>query len=102
MVPGFLERLVGSTSPPGGNQVDGLPPASNTKTVAKRARRGRLTVLLTLKNQFSEMFASMQVLGNPKIVVEDILKFIEMVLKCKNDFEISEFYRSQIFQKVGK
>ena len=33
--------LVSSTSPSGGNQVDGLPPASsNTETVAKPARLG--------------------------------------------------------------
>ena len=32
--------LVSSTSPPGGNQVDGLPPASSTKTIAKLARLG--------------------------------------------------------------
>jgi len=29
--------------------------------------------------------------------LENILKFIEMVLKFENDFEISEFYRSQTF-----
>ena len=40
---------------PGGNQVDGLPPASSAKTVAKRASRGGCTtVLLTM----------MKVLGN--------------------------------------
>ena len=39
----------------------------------------------------------MKVLGNPIIVVEDILKFIEMVLKCENDFKISEFHRSRTF-----
>ena len=31
--------------------------------------------------------------GNSIIVMEHILKFIEMVLKDENDFEISEFYR---------
>ena len=30
VIPGKLEWKVGSTSPPGGNQVDGLPPASST------------------------------------------------------------------------
>ena len=30
--------------------------------------------------------------GNSTIVTEHILKFIEMVLKFENDFEISEFY----------
>ena len=51
-IPFFLEILilleslgdqsgeVGSASPPGGNLVDGLPPASSTETVAKRARLG--------------------------------------------------------------
>ena len=35
------------------------------------------------------------------IVVENILKFIEMVLKFENDFKISEFYPSRIFVKNG-
>ena len=39
------------------------------------------------------MSAAMEVLGNSRIVVEHILKFIEMILKCENDFKISEFYR---------
>ena len=43
------------------------------------------------------MAAAMKVLGNDIIVVEHVLKFMEMVLKCENDFEISEFYRSQTF-----
>ena len=31
------------------------------------------------------------------------MKFIEIVLKCENDFEISEFYRGQTFSsKVEK
>ena len=34
------------------------------------------------------------------IVVENILKFIEMVPKCENDFEISEFYRPRTSAKV--
>ena len=43
------------------------------------------------------MSAAMKVLGNSRIVVEHILKFIEIVLKFENDFEISEFYRIQTF-----
>ena len=35
-----LALPVSSTSPSGGNQVDGLPPASSTETVAKPARLG--------------------------------------------------------------
>ena len=45
------------------------------------------------------MSAAMKVLGNDIIVLEHILKFIEMILKCENDFEISEFYRIQTFRK---
>ena len=45
------------------------------------------------------MFDPMKVLGNPTIVVEDILKFREMVPEFENDFEIPEFYRSRIFLK---
>ena len=39
---------------------------------------------------------------NSRIVVEYILKFIEMVLKCEIDFEISEFYSSRTFRKSWK
>ena len=35
-----LAWQVSSTSPSGGNQVDGLPPASSTETMAKMARLG--------------------------------------------------------------
>ena len=38
------------------------------------------------------MSAAMKVLGNSIIVVKHILKFVEMVLKFENNFEISEFY----------
>jgi len=37
--------------------------------------------------------------GNSIIVVEHILKFIEIILNVENDFEISEFCRSQTFSK---
>ena len=46
------------------------------------------------------MSAAMKVLVNSIIVVEHILKFIEMVSKFENDFKISEFYRIQTFQKM--
>ena len=39
-------------------------------------------------------------LGNDIIVVDEVLKFIQMVVKYENDFEISEFYRLWIFEKV--
>ena len=45
------------------------------------------------------MSAAMKLLVNSIIVLEHILKFIEMVLKDGTDFEISEFYRSQTFSK---
>ena len=47
------------------------------------------------------MSALMKVLVNARIV-EHILKFIEMVLKDENDFEISEFYRVLTFRKSQK
>ena len=34
------------------------------------------------------------------IVLKHILKFIEMVLKDENNFEISEFYQPRTFAKV--
>ena len=39
---------------------------------------------------------------NEIIVLEQVLKFIEMVLKGGHDFEISEFYQSRTFAKVEK
>ena len=45
------------------------------------------------------MSAAMKVLVNAIIVVEHILKFIEMVLKDESDFGISEFYRVLTFLK---
>ena len=52
-IPMLLARPVSSTSPPGGNQVDGLPPASSTETVAKRARvEPRTQVHVTLQISF--------------------------------------------------
>ena len=42
------------------------------------------------------------VLGNSIIVVEHILKFIEIVLKFENRFEMSEFYQPQTFTKAEK
>ena len=92
-----------STSPSGGNQVDGLPPARHTKTEEKRGRAGACTtILLKCENEFLKMFGSRILLWNSRIVVEYILKFIEMVLKYENAFEISEFYRFQTFTKIEK
>ena len=87
----------------GGNQVDGLPPASINKTEDKRARAGaRTTIRLTLENKFSRVIAPCRVLVNSIIVVNNILKFIEIASKLQNDFETSEFYRSRMFEKVEK
>jgi hypothetical protein len=68
--------------------------------IAKRASRGGCTtVRRAMKKLFLKMSAAMKVLVNSRIVLKLILKFIEMVLKDENDFEISEFYRSQAFPK---
>ena len=48
------------------------------------------------------MSAAMKVLVNDIIVLEHMLKFIEMVPKDENDFKISEFYQPRTFAKVGK
>ena len=90
----FLENDSGRgscpSSFPSGNQVDGSPLVA----IAKRARRGGCTtVRRAMKKQFLKMSAALKVLGNSRIVVECILKFIEMVLKYDDEFEISEFYR---------
>ena len=36
------------------------------------------------------------------IVLKTVLKFIEMVLKCENDLEISKFYQPLKFSKSSK
>ena len=75
-----------------------LQEKSNTETVAKRVRRGGCTHMRrAMKKQFLKMSAAMKVLVNDIIVLEHILKFIEMVLNVENDFKISEFYRIQTF-----
>ena len=44
---------------PGGNQVDGLPPARHTKTVAKRrSREPRTQMHLTMKITFVKVISS--------------------------------------------
>ena len=48
------------------------------------------------------MSAAMKVLVNAIIVVQHILKFIEMLLKFENNFEIPEFYPSRTFPEVEK
>ena len=74
---------------------------SNTKTIGKRkSREPRTQMHLTMKNMFLNVIASRSVLGNDIIVVKKVLKFILMVVKDENDFEISEFYRSRTFGKV--
>ena len=37
-----------------------------------------------------------------ELVLEHMLKFIEMVLKDENRFEIQEFYPSRTFAKIEK
>ena len=55
-----------------------------------------------MKKLFLKVIALLKCLGVTIIVVEQILKFIEMVLKFGNDFEISEFYRLLTFPKSSK
>ena len=75
----------------------------HTETVAKRARRGGCTTMRrTMKKQFLKIIASWKCLGITMIVLKNILKFTEILLKYWNDFEISEFYRSQTFRKKLK
>ena len=48
------------------------------------------------------MSSAMKVLVNDIIILEHILKFIEIVLKYGNDFKISEFYRVLTFRKKNE
>ena len=79
---------------PGGNQVDGLPPARHTKTVAKRqSREPRTQMHLTMKIMFLNVIASRKCLGITIVILRKVLKFIEILSKCEHDFEILVFYR---------
>ena len=58
----LLEKL-SALRVPGGNQVDGLPPARHTKTVAKRkSREPRTQMHLTMKIMFLNVNASQSML----------------------------------------
>ena len=58
---------------------------------------GCTTMRRAMKKQFLKIIASWKRLLISIIVVEKVLKFIEMVLKCEIHFEISEFDRSRTF-----
>ena len=85
----LLAWLVSSTSPSGGNQVDGLP-----KTIAKRARLGpRTTVLLTMIMMSRIIIPSTSGLGSELIVLDNVLKICIELIKQQNDNAKEKFYR---------
>ena len=93
-----LLRGLGSTSPPGGNQNDGLPPASSIKTVAKReSRRPRMQMHSTMINIFLNVSASGSVLVNDRLNLSYTLRLLIKIVKPQNDRAISEFYLLQVF-----
>ena len=60
---------------PGGNQVDGLPPARHTKTVAKRARvEPRTQVHVTMKILFWRKISSESARLSDMLVLDNVLK----------------------------
>ena len=83
---------------PGGNQVDGLPPALHTKTVGKeKSRLSRTTVLLTMINMFLNVIASRSVLVNSVISLSYTLRLLIKIVRPQNDRAISEFYPHEVF-----
>ena len=79
----LVDVTYGSTSPTGGNQVDGFPPVwnINTKTIAKRARLGPRTQMHMAKQKLFEMeISSTSVLGVSIIVLDNVFKiWIELI-----------------------
>jgi len=57
-------------------------------------------VLLTTKKWFFEIICLWKCLGISIIVVENILKFIVMVLKEEKHFEIPEFYQPRTLANI--
>ena len=69
------EMLVSALRVPGGNLVDGLPPARHTKTIAKRARvEPRTQMHMTMKIMFEMRISSTSVLVISGIVSDHMLK----------------------------
>ena len=71
---------------PGGNPVDGLPPARHTKTIAKRARVGPRTQMhVTMEKLFGIICVSEKCSGISEIVLDNILKLRIELIKSRND-----------------
>ena len=95
---GYQGGEVGSASPPGGNLVDGLPPASSTKTVAKRkSRELRTQMHLTMKIMFLIAIALGSVLVNDIISLSYVLRLWMEIVRTQNARAISEFYLVEVF-----
>ena len=77
----LLAWLVSSTSPSGGNQVDGLPPASSTETVSNSARvEPRTPVVLTMRILFLMRKPSTSVRRSDIIILSYVLRlWIELI-----------------------
>ena len=83
-----------STSPPCGNLVDGLPHDCHTKTIAKRARLGpRTPVLSTMKMLFWRKLSSISSLESDMIVLDNVSKLWIELIKWRNDNAMEKFYR---------
>ena len=86
---------------PGGNQVDGLPQARHTETIAKRARvRPRTQVLTTMKIKFEVIFWSTSAPLSDMIVLDNVLKIWIELMKLRNYDAMEKFYWGQVFSKV--
>ena len=79
---------------------DYLQERNNTKTEDKRARAGaRTTILLTLEDSFLKMFNSRKLIVNSLNVVNNTLKFIEMILKSEITLKFQSSIVSDVFLK---
>ena len=95
-----LSEKLSALRVPGGNQVDGLPPARHTKTVAKRGRLGARTQMhLTMKVMFLNVKASQSMLGSLEWSFSYVLRLWMEMVRLQNANTISEFYLLKVFLK---
>ena len=93
--------LVSALRVPGGNLVDGLPPARHTKTVAKRARvEPRTQMHMTMTILFWRMISSTSARLSDMIVLDNVLKIWIELRKQRNDNVMEKFYMFLWFRKV--
>ena len=83
-----------------GNQVDGLPPARHTKTVAKRkSREPPHADALDHENMFLNVIASQSMRWNSIISLSYVLRLWMEIVGSQNARAIPEFYPHDFFHE---